>query len=202
MDSTTYIGFEGPIGAGKTTLSRLLADSLRATLIIEDVDGNEFLPDFYENRNQWAIPMQLWFLAARHRQLTSKLPSTKPIVADYTFYKDAVFAGMLLRDRGLRLYDYINSELAAGLVYPSLIVYLDANNDILMERIKKRGREYEDPITPRYEDQIRGAYENFFARHRDLNLIRFNTSSLDIESSTQTNQLFKAILDAAQPKGG
>src|SRR5260370_20934600 len=88
-----YIGFEGPIGAGKTTLAQLLAGHLGATLVLEQVDDNEFLPDFYDDPQRWSLPMQLCVLAARHQQLTAVLSIRDgPVVADYTYAKGGIFA--------------------------------------------------------------------------------------------------------------
>src|SRR5258707_1159776 len=150
MDNDTHIAFEGPIGAGKTTLAKLLAKQTGSTLILEDVDGNEFLADYYASPAEWSLQMQLWFLAARHRQLTKLASRERAIVADYSFHKDAVFAGMLLKDRAKDLYDYINAELSAGVLYPTLIVYIDADDETLIQRIERQGRKYEKPITTQY----------------------------------------------------
>ena len=125
MISQPYIGFEGPIGAGKTTLAQLLAAHIDATLILEDVDGNEFLADFYGDKQRWSLGMQLWFLAARHQQLSAVVSSrTGSVVADYTYAKDGIFARTLLRDRELRLYDKISFGLTASVAQADLVVYL------------------------------------------------------------------------------
>ena len=120
-----YIGFEGPIGAGKTTLAQLLALHLGATLILEDVDGNEFLPDFYSNRERWALGMQLAFLISRYEQLRTIPPSrSRPVVADYTQAKDPIFARVLLNQREVELYERLSAGLDAGVSRPDLTVYL------------------------------------------------------------------------------
>ena len=96
-----YIGFEGPIGAGKTTLAQLLALHLNATLILEDVDGNAFLPDFYRDKDRWALGTQMAFLISRYEQLRTIPPSrNRPVVADYTQAKDPIFARALLHEIG------------------------------------------------------------------------------------------------------
>src|SRR3954454_25395706 len=95
-----YIAFEGPIGAGKTTLAKLLAQHIGCELILEDPDGNEFLSDFYTDRPRWSLPMQLSFLIARHKQLEAvAAPRDRPVVADYTHAKNDVFGQLLLKDR-------------------------------------------------------------------------------------------------------
>jgi deoxyadenosine/deoxycytidine kinase len=197
---TRYVGFEGPIGAGKTTLSQLLAQHLGTELIMEDVDGNEFLPDFYLDRHRWALPMQLWFLTARHKQLLTELPEDRGIVADYTFAKDRIFAGMLLEDRDLRLYERIASGLRI-LRRPDLVVYLDADDDVLIDRIAKRGRAYERPITTKYLDSVREAYERYLATGVEPNVLRIDTTKLSLQSKEQMHQLYESIRSACVARG-
>jgi deoxyguanosine kinase len=196
-----YVGFEGPIGAGKTTLSQLVAKRFGTELILEDVDGNEFLPDFYLDKRRWALPMQLWFLTARHKQLSTDLTAAEAIVADYTFAKDQIFAGMLLEERDLRLYN----RIAAGLKIvrrPDLVVYLDADDDILLDRIAKRGRAYERPITTEYLDSVRGAYERYLGAGAEANVLRINTTRLDLQSADQMHELYESIRVAVMAHGG
>lgn len=195
-----YIGFEGPIGAGKTTLSQLLAQHIESRLMLEDVDGNEFLADFYHDRRRWALPMQLWFLTARHKQLSTVLSDTRGVVADYTFAKDQIFAGLLLEDRDHRLYERIDSGLRI-LRRPDLVVYLDADDEVLIDRIAKRGRAYERPITTEYLDSVRHAYEKYLATGAEPNLLRVNTTSLDLQSEEQMNALYDSIRAASARVG-
>jgi deoxyguanosine kinase len=202
MNDHPYIGFEGPIAAGKTTLSKLLAAHLRAKLILEDVDGNEFLADFYDDRDRWALQMQLWFLTARHRQLTSMLSDdTCPIVGDYTFAKDSIFAHALLKDSELRLYQRIAAGLRV-LRRPVLMVYLDANDEVLIRRIAGRNRPYEKNITSEYLDSLRDAYEVYLATGAEKNVLRIDTTSLDLKSSSQLNDLYRRILERCTPGNG
>jgi deoxyguanosine kinase len=193
-----YIGFEGPIGAGKTTLAQLLAVHLGATLILEDVDGNEFLPDFYADRERWALGMQLAFLISRYEQLRTIPPSrSSPVVSDYTQAKDRIFARALLHDREVELYERLSAGLDASVFRPDLTVYVDASNDVLLDRIRRRNRPYEAGIDAEYLNALREAY----ARHHNstgrLQLVSFDTSSLDLASESQLNVLFKNILAAA-----
>jgi deoxyguanosine kinase len=192
-----YIGFEGPIGAGKTTLAQLLAVHLGGTLILEDVDGNAFLPDFYVDKQRWALGTQLAFLISRYEQLRTIPPArTRPVVSDYTQIKDPVFARALLHDREVELYERLTMGLHASVPHPDLTVYVDARNDILLERIRRRNRPYEAAIGPEYLDALRGAY----ARHHNCNgaqVLRFDTSDLDLRSESQLNCLHKKILAAA-----
>jgi deoxyguanosine kinase len=196
-----YIGFEGPIGAGKTTLAQLLALHLGATLILEDVDGNAFLPDFYGNRERWALGTQLAFLVSRFEQLRTIPPSrTKPVVSDYTQAKDPIFARTLLHDREVELYERLSVGLDASIFRPDLTVYVDATNDVLLDRIQRRNRPYEASINAEYLDALRAAY----ARHRNstggLKVLTIDTSTLNLRSESQLNALYKKILDAASSR--
>jgi deoxyadenosine/deoxycytidine kinase len=193
-----YIGFEGPIGAGKTTLAQLLALHLGATLILEDVDGNEFLPDFYANRERWALGTQLAFLISRYEQLRTIPPSrSRPVVSDYTQAKDPIFARTLLHDREVELYERLSIALDASVSRPDLTVYVDAANDVLLDRIRRRNRPYEVSIDARYLDALREAYARHHTSTGDLRLLKFDTSSLDLNCESQLNGLYRKILATA-----
>ncbi|MFZ0334610.1 MAG: deoxynucleoside kinase [Candidatus Acidiferrales bacterium] len=193
-----YIGFEGPIGAGKTTLAQLLALHLGATLVLEDVDGNAFLPDFYADRDRWALGTQLAFLISRYEQLRTIPPSrTRPVISDYTQAKDPIFARALLHDREVELYERLTVGLDASVPRPDVTVYVDARNDILLDRIRRRNRPYEASIDAEYLDALREAY----ARHHNsigrLRVLSFDTSELNLRSESQLHGLYKKILAAA-----
>lgn len=195
-----YIGFEGPIGAGKTTLAQLLAMHLGATLILEDVDGNEFLPDFYADRERWALGTQLAFLISRYEQLRTIPPSrSKPVVSDYTKAKDPIFARALLHDREVELYERLSIGLDASVCRPDLTVYVDARDDVLLDRIRRRNRPYEVSIDAAYLDALRNAYTRHHNSVGKLQVLSFDTSELNLRSEAQLRGLFKKVLEAASP---
>jgi deoxyguanosine kinase len=193
-----YIGFEGPIGAGKTTLAQLLALHLGATLILEDVDGNAFLPDFYKDRERWALGAQLAFLISRYEQLRTIPPSrTRPVVSDYTQAKDPIFARALLHDREVELYERMSVGLDASVFRPDLTVYVDATDAVLLDRIRRRNRPYEMSIDADYLDALREAYARHHESTGGLQVLRIDTSNLNLRSESQLNSLYKKIQAAA-----
>lgn len=201
MRQYSHIAFEGPIAAGKTTLAAMLADYVSGLLLLEDFQGNEFLADFYEDRDRWALPMQLWFLIARLAQLNSiPIGLSGTVAVDYSYLKDGMFARVLLRDRELRLYQQVSRGFLVKIHPPDLIVYLDASNDVLLDRIRRRGRPYERTIDGAYLDKLRDACDREFAGLDNFNLLRYDTSTLDLKSEKTMKELYEMILAAAHQK--
>lgn len=188
-----HIAFEGPIGAGKTTLSKLLAAHLGGEVVLENFEGNPFLADFYGERDRWGLAMQLWFLSERHAQLSKVNSKICPIVADHTLFKDRVFAHMLLPGRELSLYERLASAMHESVETPSLIVFLEARDDVLLTRIKQRGRPYEEGITINYLRSLRESYAEQF-RNLPSKLMRVDTSDLDLTSEEELQELYRKVL--------
>ena len=161
-----YIAIEGNIGAGKTSLAQLLADDLHAHLRLEPFEQNPFLPHYYNAPERYALPTELFFLVARYEQLAHNA-ATKPhsthTIADYIFIKTLLFAGNSLSGDERALFERTYNALAAGLPPPDLLVYLHRPTHILLQQIKKRGRDYETHITPQYLDAIEQTYRHHFA---------------------------------------
>lgn len=188
-----YIAFEGPIAAGKTRVSEWLSRRIDATLLLEEVEANEFLKPFYEDKQRWALPMQLSFLVSRHAQLSSGVPMEGgDLVSDYTYAKNEIFAGLLLTGLELKLYRQVEARLSRVL-QPNLVVYLDADNRALLDRIKLRGRDYETGITEHYLDSLRKAYEQHFAANPEVNVLRCCTTSLDLRSECDLEALYADV---------
>ena len=189
-----YVAFEGPIAAGKTTLAKRFAAQLGAELLLEDYESNPFLADYYSERKRWALPMQLSFLAARHQQLMAvPIRRVRPLVADHTYTKDSIFAHALLEGRELTLYETLRKTLSGQATTPDLIVYLDAPNRTLLERIKLRARGYEATIDDHYLDSIRAAYESELSSWGRGGIVTVDTSTIDTNSSTALGAVFTRI---------
>ncbi|WP_243028129.1 deoxynucleoside kinase [Thermus albus] len=162
-----YIAIEGPIGAGKTTLARLLAERLGAEPLLEVVEENPFLPLFYQDPKGYAFKTQVFFLLSRYRQLSRlrERPLFGGVVADYLFDKDAIFASLNLEGSEWELYLDLYRELSPRLPPPDLTIYLRAPVPVLLERIQKRGRPFEEGMDPAYLEALSQAYERHFARY-------------------------------------
>ena len=177
-----YIAIEGVIGAGKTSLARLLSERLNARLVLEEPEANPFLADFYKDPRRYAFQTQMFFLVSRYRELKDK---THPdlfhegIVSDYLFQKDRIFANINLSDRELQLYDRIAPILEQDLAGPDLVVYLQASPEVLLARIAERGRSYERVMDPKYIATLAEAYNYFFFHYREAPLLVVNTNEMN-----------------------
>jgi len=182
MQKNSYIAVEGAIGVGKTSLVRLLAEKTDARLVLEQVENNPFLQDFYKNKARYAFPAQIFFLLARFGQQQEMRATDlfyKKVICDYIFAKDKIFASINLAERELYLYNRISSLLEKDVSKPDLVIYLQASTETLMQRIRKRGREYERNIDYQYLQNLNEAYSNFFFHYTQTSLLVVNTDRID-----------------------
>ena len=181
-----YIVIEGPIGVGKTSLAQLLAKELNSRLFLERVEDNPFLARFYQDRHQFAFQTQIFFLLSRYRQLETlkqqDLFSTTTL-SDYFMPKDRIFAALNLEENELALYEQIYTLLNPRIPKPDLVIYLQAEIDVLMQRIKQRGKDYEKPIEWDYVSALNQAYNDFFFYYNDSPLLVVQTSEIDFVKS-------------------
>ncbi|HEX7409318.1 MAG TPA: deoxynucleoside kinase [Candidatus Binatia bacterium] len=182
MRGARYIVVEGPLGVGKTTLARLLAEEFEARAVLEQVEENPFLRKFYEDPGTYAFQTQLFFLLSRYRQqraLAQQDLFNQHTVSDYLFAKDQIFAQATLEPDELALYRQLFNLLDSRLPKPDLVVYLQARGDVLMERLRKRDRDYERRMAPEYVERIAEAYRNFFFYYEETPLLVVNSSDVD-----------------------
>ncbi len=197
QSSPRYIAVEGPIGAGKTSLARRLAESLSADLVLEEVAENPFLERFYRDGQSAALPAQMFFLFARARQMEglrqSDMFSTVK-VSDYLFAKDNLFAEMNLTADELTLYQQVVDSLNIDAPVPDLVIYLQASVDSLLTRIARRGIGFERAINRRYLERLTDSYARFFHAYNDGPLLIVNASQIDpISNESDYAQLFQQI---------
>ena len=182
MASPKYICIEGVIGAGKTSLTRLLGEHLNAQVIYEQPEENPFLQDFYREPQRFAFQTQLFFLLSRYRQQQESFQPDlfhEYTVSDYLFAKDRIFAHLNLEDRELFLYDRVASLLERDILKPDLVVYLQSTPERLMKNIRKRGRSYEKNISEEYIRSLNEAYNRFFFHYNETPLLVINSTVLD-----------------------
>ncbi len=192
-----YIVVEGPIGVGKTSLARLLAEEFGARLVLEQVEDNPFLRKFYEDPRKHAFQAQLFFLLSRFRQqreLAQQDLFAPGTVSDYLFGKDQVFAQLNLDTDELALYRQLYHLLDARLAKPDLVVYLQARDDVLLARLRKRDREYERRIAPEYVQRVAEAYREYFFEYDETPLLVVNCSEIDfVAHSDEMADLIRKI---------
>lgn len=177
-----YITVEGNIGAGKTTLAHLLAKKLNSRLILEEFADNPFLPKFYDNPQQYAFPLELFFMAERYKQLKDML-HTKDMfqhitVSDYLFTKCLLFAKVNLPEEEFRLYQKLFDIIHQQLVFPDILIYLHAPVQKLQQNIKRRNRTYEQAIPDEYLFNIQETYTSYIKQH-NIKTIFIDASNAD-----------------------
>tara|TARA_B100000809_G_scaffold15728_1_gene14166 strand:- start:20734 stop:21858 length:1125 start_codon:yes stop_codon:yes gene_type:complete len=184
-----YIAIEGNIGAGKTSLSKIMSDEFNAKIILERFAENPFLPKFYEDKERFAFPLEMSFLADRYQQLSDDLAQLdlfkNLIVSDYYIFKSLIFAQITLQKDEYLLYRKMFDVMYKEITKPDLYVYLYQNTDRLLENIKKRGREYEQNIEAGYLQKIHDGYKNFINTQQDLNVLIIDVSEIDFVNNIE-----------------
>lgn len=192
-----FIVVEGPIGAGKTSLARRLAESFASELILEQAEENPFLERFYRNRRHAALPTQLFFLFQRARQIEQIRQSDmfSPVrIADFLIDKDRLFAELNLDANELKLYEQVAATLELDPPTPDLVVYLQAPANVLMRRIASRGIGYEQAIDEEYLERLGEAYARFFYDFDAAPLLIVNAASIDpIHREADYQELLRMI---------
>ncbi|HEY5602196.1 MAG TPA: deoxynucleoside kinase [Gammaproteobacteria bacterium] len=188
-ETPRYIVVEGPIGVGKSSLCRRLADHLGAETLLEQAEDNPFLERFYQNPRHAALPTQLFFLFQRVRQIQglrqSDMFAAPTRVTDFLMEKDRLFAQITLDDDEFRLYEQVFSSLTLDAPRPDLVIYLQAPVATLAERVYKRGRKYERSIDLGYLQKLSDAYTRYFYYYNEAPLLIVNAADIDFVNNQQ-----------------
>lgn len=202
LSHTRYIVTEGPIGVGKTSLTSLLAEELGARLILERAEDNPFLTDFYKDPPRYRFQTQTFFLLNRFAQQEEMLQPdlfTRIVISDYLFAKDRIFAYLNLDDHELSLYEQIYNILEPKVAKPDLVIFLQADTDTLLRRIKQRGRSFEKDVDREYIAAVNEAYNQYFFHYSETPLLVINTSDIDfVNRREDLDDLLKQVLNMKQ----
>ena len=192
-----HVVIEGPIGVGKTSLARKLAARFKLDLLLEEPQANPFLERFYRDSARYALPTQLFFLFQRVNQLRDLAQRdlfSQTAISDFLFEKDPLFARLTLGDDELTLYQQIYDNLQPQTPTPDLVIYLQANTDTLVERVRRRGNPIESPMSEEYLRALSDAYSQFFHYYDAAPLLIINNEHLNpIDSDADFELLIKQI---------
>ncbi|MEL7673438.1 MAG: deoxynucleoside kinase [Chloroflexota bacterium] len=196
-----YIAIEGVIGVGKTSLARLFQQAIGARLVLEVFEENPFLSDFYTDRSRYAFQTQIFFLLSRYHQQRQLRLIPRPLISDYMFEKDRLFAQVNLRGDELQTYYSVQEALAENISRPDLVVYLKASTETLMDRIIARDRTYERNMDPAYLDSLRSTYDAFFGAYDAAPVLTIDTNDLDFVKSDDDREAVFARIRGALGEG-
>ena len=189
FEKYNYIAIEGNIGAGKTSLTKMIGDDFNAKLVLERFADNPFLPKYYKDMERYAFPLEMSFLADRYNQLSEDLAQfdlfKNFIVSDYYIFKSLIFAQVSLHKDEYALYRKIFDVMYKEISKPDLYVYLYQNTERLLRNIKKRGRDYEQNIQSEYLDKIHSGYSTFIQSEEGLNTLVIDVSELDFVNNQE-----------------
>jgi deoxyadenosine/deoxycytidine kinase len=199
-----YVTIEGNIGAGKTTLAHLLSKYYNARLILEEFADNPFLPKFYENPQQYAFPLELFFMAERYKQLKNML-QTKDIfqtttISDYLFTKCLLFAKVNLPNEEFRLYQKLFDIINPQIIQPDILIYLHTPVNKLQENIKKRNRSYEQAIANDYLFSLQETYTQYIKQH-NIKTLFVDASNADFLDNEEHLKVIISALDKEYDEG-
>ena len=202
FDKYRYVVVEGPIGVGKTSLAQRLAEHIGADALLEKPQDNPFLARFYQDPQRHAMSTQLFFLFQRINEVRDQaqmdLFRTR-IVSDYLFEKDALFARLNLSEDEYKLYQNIYQSLAPQAPTPDLVIYLQASTDTLVERVQRRGRNYERALSDDYLARLGNSYGEFFHQYDDAPLMMVNSENLNFVDNDDD---FKLLLERIEGMRG
>ena len=206
--SVPFITVEGPIGVGKTSLSKAVSETFQYHLLKEIVDENPFLGKFYENIDEWSFQTEMFFLCNRYKQLSDinhVLMKSSPVVADYHIFKNLIFAKRTLQPAEYEKYEAIYKILTADMPKPNMVVYLHASIDTLMKRIAMRGREFEKMISREYMEQLASDYHEFIQHfekmHPEIPVIQLNGDELDfVKNEDDLQYVLKLVEEKLQKR--
>ncbi|MDP2690293.1 MAG: deoxynucleoside kinase [Deltaproteobacteria bacterium] len=203
MEKSRYIAIEGPIGVGKSSLADLLAQKMGGRTLIEEVDANPFLSSFYADIKKYAFQTQLFFLLSRYQQQKEMFQQelfSSTIISDYLFAKDRIFAYLNLDENELGLYEQVYRLLDTRIPRPDLVIYLQASTDVLLDRIKRRNKEYEKSVKEDYLEKLIDAYNRYFFYYNETPLLVVNTTEIDFVNNTA--DLANLVKEIRSMKGG
>lgn len=193
-----YIAIEGTIGAGKTSLAQMLAADLNSRLILEQFEGNDFLPKFYKDPEKYAFPLELSFLASRFQQLKTELSVTdlfqNMIISDYFISKSLIFSKATLQEDEYNLYSKLFNIINLSLPAPDLIVYLYTSVTRLKSNIILRGRTYEQNIENAYLQRIQDGYFEYLRKLSEMKILVIDSNRLDFVNNKKHYQWLKEII--------